>query len=58
MQQLLVTYLYQLGRDDRIQESAAEGQEDPNILQVYGIDLETASELFRLSNEYASRLTV
>ena len=35
VQQLLVTYLYQLGRDDRIQESAAEGQEGERLLDAY-----------------------
>ena len=51
-----MAYLHELGSDDRITNK--DDGEEPNMLQVYDIDLPTAQELFLLCNEYASRLTV
>ena len=54
---MTVTYLHELSMDDRVVNKDDTGEE-PNMLQVYDIDLATCHELFLLCNEYASRLTV
>ena len=43
--------------DDRLTNKDDDGQQ-PDILKVYDIDMQTAQELFLLCNEYASKLTV
>lgn len=57
VQSMTVAYLYELSMDDRV-VNKDDTTEEPNMLQVYDIDLPTCHELFLLCNEYASRLTV
>ena len=54
---MTVAYLYELSMDDRV-VNKDDTSDEPNMLQVYDIDLPTCHELFLLCNEYASRLTV
>ena len=54
---MTVAYLYDLSQMD-LASNKEDGSEDPNMLEVYDIDHETAHELFLLCNEYASILTV
>ena len=55
---MTVAYLYELSMDDRFINKDDTASEEPNMLQVYDIDLPTCHELFLLCNEFASRLTV
>ena len=57
VQAMTVAYLYELSMDDRV-VNKDDTSDEPNMLQVYDIDLPTCHELFLLCNEYASRLTV